>query len=336
MRCGQRGASRPPAGWSLRGRSDRVYPLEADNGGIEVRSSRTKRRSGGARCIFRRQGHQFRAVLRLCRRVELCLFGEDGKQELERITLPEYTNDVWHGYMPGIGPGTLYGYRVHGPYEPEKGHRFNPNKLLIDPYARALVGDITWEAPTTATRSTRGRTRTSPSARRTARRSCRNAGWSTPRFDWSGDKAPKIPWDRTIFYETHVQGFTKLHPAVPEELRGTFEGLGHKAIVDYVKSLGITSIELMPIHAFAQDHHLLEKGLTNYWGYNSIAFFAPEQRYPRAAGLDGFRRMVRLPRRRHRGHPRRRLQSHRRGQRAGPDALLQGHRQLLLLSHHPG
>ncbi|MFI4994513.1 MAG: glycogen debranching protein GlgX [Hyphomicrobiales bacterium] len=225
-------------------------------------------------------------------RIELCLFGADGARELERVTLPEYTNEIWHGYLPDIGPGTLYGYRVHGPYEPAQGHRFNPNKLLIDPYARSLCGEIKWSAASygylVASEDKDLTFNEDDSAPFMPK--CRVVDQAA---DWSGDTLPRIPWDRTIFYETHVRGFTMLHPAIPEELRGTFEGLGQKAVVDYVKSLGVTSIELMPIHAFVQDHTLCEKQLVNYWGYNTIGFFAPEQRYLGKAGLDGLRGMIR-------------------------------------------
>jgi isoamylase len=226
-------------------------------------------------------------------RVELCLFDEKTGAETERVVLPEYTNEIWHGYLPGVGPGTLYGYRVHGPYEPEKGHRFNPNKLLIDPYARELHGEVQWspahfgyvldaedkDLSFNEEDSAKGM----PKCRIIDRKA----------YDWSSDTKPDVPWARTIFYETHVRGFTKLHPAIPENLRGTFEGLGQKAIVDYVKNLGITSIELLPIHAFPDDEHLMSKGLSNFWGYNTMAFFAPEQRYLGPNGLNGLRDMVR-------------------------------------------
>ncbi|NLH82862.1 MAG: glycogen debranching protein GlgX [Phyllobacteriaceae bacterium] len=224
--------------------------------------------------------------------VDLCLFSPEGI-EVERIRLPEYTNEIWHGYVPGVAPGTRYGFRVHGPHDPERGHRFNPNKLLIDPYARALDGGIAWG------QAVYGYVH-GDEARDLSFDATDSAG-SMPKcvvvdpnaLDWSGDVAPRVPWDRTIFYETHVRGFTKLHPAVPEELRGTFEGLGHEAIVAYVKSLGVTSVELMPIHWFANDDHLQAKGLSNYWGYNSLGFFAPANRYLGPKGLAGFRDMVR-------------------------------------------
>ncbi|WP_426232447.1 glycogen debranching protein GlgX [Pararhizobium sp. DWP3-4] len=226
-------------------------------------------------------------------RVELCLFDDSGSIETARIELPEYTNEVWHGYVPGLKPGTLYGYRVHGPYDPANGHRFNANKLLIDPYARELVGDIAWskahfgydveaedkDLSFSDTDSAAGMPK------------CRIIDPKS--YDWKADRRPDIPWSKTIFYETHVKGFTQLHPAIPENLRGTFEGLGHKAIVDYLKSIGISSVELLPIHFFPDDSHLTEKGLRNFWGYNSLGFFAPANRYYGPRGMDGFRDMVR-------------------------------------------
>jgi isoamylase len=226
-------------------------------------------------------------------RVEVCLFDATGKRELERITLPEYTNEIWHGYLPDVGPGQLYGYRVHGPYDPENGHRFNANKLLLDPYAKEIVGQVKW-APSLYGYDVRSHDKdlsfsTSDSAAHMPK--CRIIDPNA--YDWGNDSKPHTQWAQTIFYETHVKGFTKLHPAVPEELRGTYEGLGQRAIVDYVKSLGISSIELMPIHSFPDDDFLLKRGLSNYWGYNTMGFFAPAQRYFGPRGIDGFRDMVR-------------------------------------------
>ena len=226
-------------------------------------------------------------------RIELCLYEADGKTEIERITLPEFTNEIWHGYIPGLKPGALYGYRVHGPYDPENGHRFNPNKLLVDPYARELVGDINWGQSQFAYKL--------ESENKDLDFDDSDSADNMPKckvidpndYDWNGDKLPSVPWSKTIFYETHVKGFTKLHPAVPENLRGTYEGLGDKAIVDYIKSLGITSVELLPTHFFPDDSHLVDKGLKNFWGYNSLAFFAPASRYYGPNGIAGFRDMVR-------------------------------------------
>src|ERR1700760_4153741 len=211
-------------------------------------------------------------------KVELCLFDDAGRNELERIELPEYTNEVWHGYLPEARPGTIYGYRVHGPYDPRNGHRFNPNKLMLDPYAKAYIGALRWD------NALFGYTIGSRDGdlsfdRRDSARFMPKCRVIDPAFTWGRERRPEVPWERTILYETHVRGFTKQHPAVPEHLRGTFSGLGRKEVVDYIRSLGVTSVELLPIHAFVNDRHLLEKGLTNYWGYNTIGFFAPDPRY---------------------------------------------------------
>jgi isoamylase len=224
-------------------------------------------------------------------KVELCLFDNGGKRELERIALPEFTDEVWHGYLPDARPGTVYGYRVHGPYAPEDGHRFNPNKLLLDPYAKLLVGPLRWHDALFAYRRGRPRKDLGYDQRDSAfcMPKCRVID---PAFTWGHDRAPRIPWDRTVFYETHVRGFTRLHPAVPRELRGTFSGLAHSAVVSYLKSLGITSIELLPIHAFVDDKRLLDIGLRNYWGYNTIGFFAPEPRYMATGVVNGFKEMI--------------------------------------------
>lgn len=226
-------------------------------------------------------------------RVELCLYDESGKTETARLTLPEFTDEVWHGHVPGLKPGQLYGYRVHGPFRPEEGHRFNPNKLLIDPYARELHGTIAWDPAVygyvLGTEEDADLTfDEQDSAPFMPKGVVSDFGLDTAR-----PAGPRVPWDRTVFYETHAAGMTKLHPAVPEALRGTFDGLGQRAIIDHVKSLGVTSVELLPIHAFADDHRLEDLGLRNYWGYNSIAFFAPMGRYLGKSGLASFRDMVR-------------------------------------------
>ena len=225
-------------------------------------------------------------------RVELCLFDESGKQEIAKVELPEFTNEVWHGYLPGVKPGQRYGYRVHGRFAPEEGHRFNPNKLLLDPYAKEYSGQIEWNAAHYGydPESDEKDLSFSESDSAPFMPKCVVCDWKA---DPQAPAKPRVPWDRTLFYETHVRGFTKLHPAVPEEKRGTFDGLGEKAIVDYIKSLGVTSVELLPVHAYLDDHHLEAKGLTNYWGYNTIGFFAPMQRYEGKAGLRSFRDMVR-------------------------------------------
>lgn len=224
--------------------------------------------------------------------VELCLFDEDGKTEIARLPLPENTDEIWHGFVPDLKPGALYGYRVHGPYDPANGHRFNANKLLIDPYARELVGELK------QSNAHFGYDVLSPEKdlsfdeqdNASFMPKCRVVG---PKPQARGPSHMDIPWASTIIYETHVKGFTQLNPAIPENLRGTYEGMGHDRTVEYIKSLGITSVELMPVHAFFDDFHLLDKGLRNYWGYNTLGFFAPAARYYGPAGLDGFRKMVR-------------------------------------------
>jgi isoamylase len=224
-------------------------------------------------------------------KVELCLFDGEGRRELERIELPEYTDEVWHGHLPDARPGTVYGYRVHGPYEPRAGHRFNPNKLLLDPYAKALVGSLRWSDAHFGYRIGSARGDLSFDRRDSApgMPKCRVVD---PAFTWGRDRGPRIPWERTIFYEAHVRGFTMRHPDVPPQLRGTFAGLTRREVIDYLKGLGVTSLELLPIHAFADDRHLLERGLHNYWGYNSIGFFAPDPRYLSTTTISEFKEMV--------------------------------------------
>jgi isoamylase len=222
-------------------------------------------------------------------KVELCLFDTTGKKEIERVTLPEFTNEIWHGYLPDCRPGTVYGYRVHGPYEPSAGHRFNPNKLLLDPYAKRLVGQLKWHGALHGYDLNKGDL--SFDSRDSARYAmkCRVVD---PAFTWGRERRPSVPWERTIIYETHVKGLTQLHPAVPPALRGTYAGLARNEVIQYIKSLGVTTVELMPVHAFLQDQHLVERGLANYWGYNTIGIFAPEQRYSASDGLGEFKEMV--------------------------------------------
>ncbi|EJG2191274.1 MULTISPECIES: glycogen debranching protein GlgX [Klebsiella] len=226
-------------------------------------------------------------------RVELCLFDPSGKTEIARLELPEYTDEIWHGYVPDLQPGALYGYRVYGPYDPENGHRFNPNKLLIDPYARELEGDVEWNDAHFGYELGHEESDLSFDSRDSAPYTPKCKVIDPDAFDWQGENRPNVPWPKTVIYETHVKGFTRLNPALPQELRGTFEGLGHQASVDYIKSLGITSVELLPVHWFPDDQHLLDRGLTNFWGYNTLGFFAPASRYYGPAGIAGFRNMVR-------------------------------------------
>ena len=212
-------------------------------------------------------------------RVDVCLFDADGRREVDRFELPELTDEVFHGHLTDVGPGTFYGFRVHGPFEPEAGHRFNPNKLLLDPYARAHAGKLTWD-PAVFGYTLGAEGEDLSFDERDSAPFVPKSVIVDPNFDWRGEyRRRSIPWESTIIYETHVKGFTQLHPEVDEKLRGFYAGLGSKPVVDYIKSLGVTTVELMPIHTFVDDSHLLEKGLRNYWGYNSIGFFAPDPRY---------------------------------------------------------
>ena len=211
-------------------------------------------------------------------KVEVCLFDETGERELSRVELPEYTDQIFHGYLPDVGPGTFYGYRVHGPYEPEAGHRFNPNKLLLDPYARAHAGSLQWNPAVFGYKMETGDDLTFDE--RDSAPFMPKCVIVDPDFDWKGEAGRQaVPWDQTVVYEVHVKGFTKKHPGVPEKLRGTYAGFASQPMVDYLSALGVTSIELLPIHTFINDDNLLEKKLTNYWGYNTIGFFAPDPRY---------------------------------------------------------
>lgn len=224
-------------------------------------------------------------------KVELCLFDAQGKQELERIELPEYTNEIWHGYLPDAHPGMVYGYRVYGPYEPDAGHRFNPNKLLIDPYAKQLVGELRWSDRLF------GYTLGSPDADlsfddRDSAACMPKARVIDPAFTWGHHPRKHVPWEQTIIYEAHVRGLSMRHPDVPEPVRGTCAGLMHPEVIQHIKSLGVTSVELLPIHAFIQDQHLLEQNLSNYWGYNSIGFFAPHPSYLAGDNISEFKEMV--------------------------------------------
>ena len=225
------------------------------------------------------QGVNFALFSENATKVELCLFDHDGQdQDTHRIRLEECTDQVWHVYLPEIRPGQLYGYRVHGPYDPQAGHRFNPAKLLIDPYTKALTGVVKWSDAMFGYRLGDSGEDLSLDTRN-------NAG-NVPKcivvdqaFTWSGDTLLDTPWEQTIIYEVHVKGLTMRHPEVPEALRGTYAGLASPPIINYLQSLGVTAVELLPVHHFINDKSLQERGLTNYWGYNSIGFFAPDIRY---------------------------------------------------------
>ena len=225
--------------------------------------------------------------------VEVCLFDSASGRETARIALPEYTDQIFHGYLEDVGPGTFYGYRVHGPYEPEAGQRFNPNKLLLDPYARAHAGELKWDPAVFGYQVESADDLTFDE--RDSAPFMPKCVVVDPNFDWTGEASRKaIPWDHTVIYELHVKGFTKRHPGVEERLRGTYPGLGSKPVLDYIRGLGVTSVELLPVHTFVNDSHLTDNGLSNYWGYNSIGFFAPEPRYAAdvANSLREFKEMI--------------------------------------------
>jgi isoamylase len=211
--------------------------------------------------------------------VELCLFDQpDQKVETERIRLRERTNDIWHIYIPGLGPGQAYGYRVHGPYEPQNGLRFNPNKLLLDPYTKAIGRELKWADELFSYEIGHAEADLSFDERDSA--AFAPLGMVVDgSFDWNGEQRPSVVWHETVIYEAHVRGMTRLHPDVPENLRGTYAGAASEPMLQHLKRLGITAIELMPVHHFLHDRHLLEKGLRNYWGYNTLGFFAPEPSY---------------------------------------------------------
>ena len=225
-------------------------------------------------------------------RVELCLFDSQGRREIERIQLPERTEDVWHCYLNDVSPGQLYGYRVHGPYEPEQGHRFNPHKLLLDPYAKRLANRLVWSDAHFAYRAGSSREDLSFDRRDNAR-GMPKAVVVDETFNWGRrENRPNVAWEDTVIYEAHVKGLTQTRQDVPPNLRGSFRGLASPAMIDHFKRLGITTVELLPIHGFIDDRHLVEKKLVNYWGYNSIAFFAPEPRFAPDNTLDVFRTAV--------------------------------------------
>ncbi|GAB2556546.1 glycogen debranching protein GlgX [Nocardia heshunensis] len=227
-------------------------------------------------------GTNFSVFSEVARRVELCLIGEDHRET--RIPLDEVDGYVWHAYLPGIGPGQRYGFRVHGRFDPAKGLRCDPSKLLLDPYGKAFEGDFgTDSAPYNYGQNSLGHTMTGVVI--------------NPYFDWAGDRAPRRPYHETVLYEAHVKGMTFTHPEVPPPLRGTFSGMAHPAIIEHLQALGVTAIELMPVHQFLDDRILLDRGLRNYWGYNSFGYFAPHRGYAAdsapASGVNEFKAMVR-------------------------------------------
>jgi glycogen operon protein len=224
--------------------------------------------------------------------IELCLFDPSGRHELARCALPECTDEVWHGYLRGIHAGALYGYRAYGPYAPEQGHRFNPHKLLLDPYAKLIQGEVRWNDTLYGYRMNSPRADLSFDHRDSAN-SMPKAVVLNPAFNWHGDRPPAVPWEETVIYEAHVRGMTMTNDAVPQRARGTFAGLANRRVIDYLVQLGITAIELLPVHAFINDRRLAANGLVNYWGYNTLGFFAPHRRYLCSGQPDELRHAVR-------------------------------------------
>jgi len=225
-------------------------------------------------------------------RIDLCLFEPTGRKEIARLELPEWTDEVWHGYLPYARPGLLYGFRAHGRHEPENGHRFNPAKLLLDPYAKALAGEVRW------TDALHGYRLASPRKdlsidRRDSASAMPKAVVTSDSFDWTGDKRPRVPWPDTVIYEAHAKGLTKLLSDVPVRERGTYAALSHPKVIAHLQRIGVTTLELLPIHAFVQDRRLQEAGLINYWGYNTLSFFAPEPRYMASDSADELRIAIR-------------------------------------------
>ena len=242
----------------------------------------------GAR--FDGEGTRFALYSAHAEAVELCLYDESGTNPIGRVFLPEQTHGVWHGYIPGLQAGTCYGYRVHGPYAPHAGHRFNPAKLLLDPYARALAGEFRRDPSHFGYELGHPDLDLAPDRRDNAEHMPKAV--VTAEGEAMPVRRRPTPWPQTVIYECHVKGFTKLHPDVPEPLRGTFAGLARPEIVDYLKALGVTTVELMPVHAFVSEFDVMNKGLVNYWGYNSLNFFCPHPGYLGAGGAEEFRDMV--------------------------------------------
>jgi isoamylase len=225
-------------------------------------------------------------------KIDLCLFESKGRKQVACLKLPEWTDEVWHGYLPGATPGLLYGFRAHGRYEPEAGHRFNPHKLLLDPYAKRLAGHVRWTDALYGYRLRSPRKDLSLD-RRDSASAMPKAVVTADRFDWTGDVLPRVPWSETVIYEAHTKGLTQLLEDAPVPERGTFASLAHPKVIDHLQRIGVTTLELLPIHAFVQDRRLQEAGLANYWGYNTLSFFAPEQRYMAGDSGDELRIAIR-------------------------------------------
>jgi glycogen operon protein len=241
--------------------------------------------------VYNGSGTNFSLFSEIAEQVELCLFNEEHQET--RIKMPEVTGFCWHCYLPGIEPGQRYGFRVHGPWNPDKGHRCNPAKLLLDPYAKAIEGQVAWDEAAFPYDFKQGPEVINETD---SQRCVPRCVVHQPYFDWSGDRRLHLPWHETVIYETHIKGFTVQHPHIPEEIRGTYAGLAHPAAVEHLKNLNITAVELMPVHQFIHDKHLVDRRLRNYWGYNSIGYFAPHNEYASdkrpGAGVAEFKQMV--------------------------------------------
>ncbi|HEY8133849.1 MAG TPA: glycogen debranching enzyme, partial [Thermoanaerobaculia bacterium] len=219
-------------------------------------------------------GTNFSVFSEVANRVELCLFDEHGNQTC--VDLPEMTGFIWHGYLPNVSPGQRYGFRVHGPWDPAKGLRCNPSKLLLDPYGKAVEGEVKWNEAVFPYHFTEGED---------SKNELDSAPFmpksvvANPYFNWGNDRYPRTPWHETVIYEVHVKGFTKRHPQIPDGARGTYAGLTHPAAIKHFRTLGITAVELLPVHQFVHDKNLIERGLRNYWGYTSIGYLAAHNDY---------------------------------------------------------
>jgi isoamylase len=237
------------------------------------------------------EGVNFALFAENAERVELCIFDASGRRELQRVPIVEQTDQVWHCYLPEARPGLIYGYRVSGPYRPLEGLRFNPNKLLIDPYAKNIVGAIRWSDALFG--YSVGHKKADLSFdRRDSAGGMPKCKVIDPAFTWGDDRRPNVAWHEMVIYEMHVRGFTMRHPDVPPPLRGTYAGLATAPVIDYLKHLGVTTVELLPVHAFVDDRSLVERGLRNYWGYNTIGYFAPDTRYSASGKVNEFKTMV--------------------------------------------
>lgn len=227
---------------------------------------------------FDGRGTNFAIFSANAEKIELCLFDNTGRRETDRIVLPACTEDVWHTYLPQVVPGQVYGYRVYGPYDPERGHRFNHHKLLLDPYAKRLTGHFVWSDAHFAYRMRSARADLSFDKRDNARGVPKGVVVDDA-FTWGQHSRPSVPWHSTVIYEAHVRGLTMQRDDVPAHLRGSFRGLAAPAMIEHYRRLGITAIELLPVHAFVDERMLVDRGLRQYWGYGTIGFFAPEPRY---------------------------------------------------------